>query len=345
MAATINIVALPLLLGVLPSSGQPLLQPRNDADSPSLSGRAFAVRSQNQSVAVRFTNSSGGLDFGVIQVVLPYYVREYPFVSNLNVHTVRLRWRSESCEKFGKKLEAAGLLDNPDECISSLEYGTDPDDTEKCVIVIPQLIDELDTLEEVALKFHFRNQKTRRLLPDSVDTHAKLVDIVADQWPELGGEAKLDFTYVDDVGDRCLFHRDSWKDAVELARRAVVGTMKLPTINIHVSTTSSNPSQDTQEAAAIDLSAAPKRTLESTGSQTTAAKVAKTDKSKRVAAKSAAASGRTKSNATSRKSSPAEAEVVVVKTEASGSKTRRSSRIAAQRGASAVKNETIDMLD
>ncbi|KAF4732481.1 hypothetical protein FOZ62_005302 [Perkinsus olseni] len=173
---------------------------------------------------------------------------------------------------------------------------------------------------EVALKFHFRNQKTRRLLPDSVDTHAKLVDIVADQWPELGGEAKLDFTYVDDVGDRCLFHRDSWKDAVELARRAV-------------------------EAAAIDLSAAPKRTLESTGSQTTAAKVAKTDKSKRVAAKSAAASGRTKSNATSRKSSPAEAEVVVVKTEASGSKTRRSSRIAAQRGASAVKNETIDMLD
>ncbi|KAF4707679.1 hypothetical protein FOZ62_021031 [Perkinsus olseni] len=179
---------------------------------------------------------------------------------------------------------------------------------------------------EVALKFHFRNQKTRRLLPDSVDTHAKLVEIVADQWPELGGEAKLDFTYVDDVGDRCLFHRDSWKDAAELARRAVVGTMKLPTINIHVSTTPSNPSQDTQGAAAIDLSVAPKRTLESTGSQTTtAAKVAKTDKSKRVAAKSAAASGRTKSNATSRKSSPAEAEVV--------------------RGASAVKKETIAVLD
>ncbi|KAF4680386.1 hypothetical protein FOZ63_004586 [Perkinsus olseni] len=198
---------------------------------------------------------------------------------------------------------------------------------------------------EVALKFHFRNQKTRRLLPDSVDTHAKLVGIVADQWPELGGEAKLDFTYVDDVGDRCLFHRDSWKDAVELARRAVVGTMKLPTINIYVSTSPPSPSQDTQEMAAIDLSVAPKRTLESTGSQTTAAKVAKTDKSKRVAAKSAAASGRTKSNATSRKSSPAEAEVVVVKTEASGSKTRRSSRIAAQRGASAVKKETIDMLD
>ncbi|KAF4657980.1 hypothetical protein FOL46_007158 [Perkinsus olseni] len=198
---------------------------------------------------------------------------------------------------------------------------------------------------EVALKFHFRNQKTRRLLPDSVDTHAKLVEIVADQWPELGGEAKLDFTYVDDAGDRCLFHRDSWKDAVELARRAVVGTLKLPTINIYVSTSPPSPSQDTQGAAAIDLSAAPKRTLESTGSQTTAAKVAKTDKSKRVAAKSAAATGRTKSNATSRRSSPAEAEVVVVKTEASGSKTRRSSRIAAQRGDSAVKKETIDMLD
>ncbi|EEQ98900.1 hypothetical protein Pmar_PMAR012913 [Perkinsus marinus ATCC 50983] len=206
---------------------------------------------------------------------------------------------------------------------------------------------------EIVLKFHYRGQKSRRLASDTPQTYTTLTDIVVDQWPELAVETNIGLTYVDDVGDKCLFHRDAWEDSVELARRAVLGTMKSPTINIFITTETSSTTA-ISGGSPIDLSVTRKRPLKSTASQTAPPIVAK---AKRVAAKSAGAaavndrakverSAGSKAKVTNRKSTSSEAEIVVVKDELPAeTRTRRSSRLAAQRGPSAIKKEGIEMFE
>ncbi|KAF4673435.1 hypothetical protein FOL47_010587 [Perkinsus chesapeaki] len=214
---------------------------------------------------------------------------------------------------------------------------------------------------EIVFKFHYKGQKSRRLMQnDSPDNYKRLAEIVRDQWPELArGQLNLEFTYLDDVGDKCLFHRDAWRDAVELARRGVIGTLKFPTVNVFVDTFEGEPVKVSESSGVVNLSggleSAPKRPLDERKDSH-----AKRGKSapgpKKAAAKSSNEKSKTKkegdgngkaklTNKKSASSPSAEAEVVMIKDEPRSSTVRRSSRLATQGGIPSMKREIMGMLD
>ncbi|KAF4673436.1 hypothetical protein FOL47_010588 [Perkinsus chesapeaki] len=168
------------LVGILISVVHSTLPPRSIPNPWSLPGKVFTVEAVDWKALVSFCDINGeneaelvfaGPGGNTIRAVVPYRseIRRHfsrdglngTFIEECLIH---LLW-DENTEAIGGKelnqfLHGAGLMDQDDSFIDTLEYGYDPEDagdsaSRKEVIVAVDLIDDLDTLTETKVASDF----------------------------------------------------------------------------------------------------------------------------------------------------------------------------------------------